>query len=104
MANAKFRASYKGIGQMLNAPWMEAAMRERAEKVKARAAATAPVQTGRYKASLTVESGTRGGDNNDRAYGRVVADVPYAFMIEFGTSKQPANHTLARALDAVDEP
>lgn len=103
MASSRFRASYKGIGQMLNTPWMEAAMRERAEKVRARAAATAPVETGRYKASLRVESGMHGGDHHDRAFARVVADVPYGLIVEYGTSKQAAHHTLAHALDAVNE-
>lgn len=105
MARAGFNASYAGIADLLNAPFMVAEMRRRAERVAARAAATAPVgnpatdrHAGRYKASFRVESGAGGGVNHDRAYGRVINDAPEAFYVEFGTSRQEARHTLRNAL------
>lgn len=95
---ARFKASFKGIGALLNSPRMVAEMRRRAEKVAARAAATAPRDTGEYAAGFRVESGTHGGINNDRAYGRVVNDVDHARFVEFGTSDTEAHHTLRNAL------
>jgi hypothetical protein len=104
LVGAKFRASYSGIGQMLKSAEMEAAMLQRAEQIKARAEATAPVgdprtdpHAGRYRDSFKVESGREGGRNKDRAYGRVENDSPEAFYVEYGTSKIEARHTLLNA-------
>ncbi|MFF5261365.1 HK97 gp10 family phage protein [Actinomadura viridis] len=96
----RFQASYRGIGQMIRSPWMQAEMRRRAEKVKAVAAATAPVETGAYKRSFTVSSGARGGIRRDRAYGRVTNTAGHAVYVEYGTSKIPARYTLRNALRA----
>ena len=105
MARAEFKASFSGIREMINAPFMVAEMRRRAERVAARAEATAPVgdpatdpHPGRYKASFRVESGRHGGYRHDRAYGRAVNDAPENFIVEFGTSRQAAHHTLRNAL------
>jgi HK97 gp10 family phage protein len=98
-----FRASYRGIGQMIRAPWMQAEMRRRAEKVKATAEATAPVETGDYKNSFTLSSGARGGIRRDRAYGRVTNTSGHAVFVEYGTSAQPARHTLRNALRAAGD-
>jgi hypothetical protein len=99
VARARFQASYAGIGEMINAPRMVTEMRRRAENVAARASATARRgETGQYAAGFRVESGTHGGSNNDRAYGRVVNDDEGAVYEEFGTSRQGARHTLRTAL------
>jgi hypothetical protein len=98
VARARFSASYSGIREMINAPWMVADMRRRAERVAERAAATAPRDTGAYASSFRVESGTHGGFNRDRAYGRVVNDDEAAPFVEHGTSRQEARHTLRNAL------
>lgn len=96
---SSFNASYAGIGEMINAPWMVTDMRRRAEKVAARASATARRgETGQYASGFRVESGTHGGRSNDRAYGRVVNDDEGAVYEEFGTSRQEARHTLRNAL------
>lgn len=97
---ARFRASYRGIGKMIRSPEMQHEMRRRANRVKAQAEATAPVYTGDYKSSFSVESGPRGGWYKDRAYGRVVNSDQAAFYVEFGTSRTRAHHTLRRALTA----
>ncbi|WP_329521160.1 HK97 gp10 family phage protein [Spirillospora sp. NBC_01491] len=99
----RFRASFSGIGKMIRSPQMQAAMRSRAEKVAALAAATAPIDSGEYKSSFKVTSGARGGVRRDRAYGRVTNTAPHAVYVEFGTSKVPAHHTLRRALRAAGD-
>lgn len=97
--------SYRGIGEMLVMPGMVAAMARRAEKVAIRARATAPVQSGRYKASFVVSSGVRpaAGMRRARAYGRVTNTSTHARIVEFGTEKQAGHRTLGRALDAARE-
>jgi HK97 gp10 family phage protein len=107
---AKFRASYEGIGELLRSAEMEQAMRRRAETIKQRAEQTAPVgdpatdpHAGRYRDSFEVESGREGGRKKDRAYGRVLNAAPEAFYVEYGTSKQEAQHTLLNAAQHREE-
>ena len=95
-----FKPDFRGIGEMLRSSEMEAEMARRAEKVKAKAAATAPVDTGRYKASLEVSSTTKGGNKKDRASATVTADVEYAFTLEYGSTHNARYRTLGKALDA----
>lgn len=102
-SGTRVKAKYSGIGRMIRSPWMQAEMRRRAEKVKALAEATAPVETGQYKGSFAVSSGARGGFRKDRAYGRVTNDAPHAFLVEFGSSKVRAHHTLRRSLRAAGD-
>jgi hypothetical protein len=101
---ARVNISYKGLGELLRSDMMQAEMRARAEKVKALAEQTAPVDEtgphpGRYRDSFRVTSGVRLGRNR-RAYGRVENDSPEAFWVEYGSVHNEAHHTLARALDA----
>lgn len=103
---ASYRASYTGIGELLCAPFMVAEMRRRAERVKALAEATAPVDDdphnkhrGRYKRSFSVESGIRVGKTR-RAYGRVLNDAPEAYYVEYGNVNTPRHRILGRALEA----
>lgn len=97
---ARFRASYTGIGRMLRSEPMLAAMLARAEQVKARAEAIAPVDTGEYARSFSVEGTRAGGAHHDRAVAAVRSDDPAAFAIEVGTEDTPAHRTLRKALDA----
>lgn len=99
---AGYRADYSGIGDMLTAPFMVAEMRRRAEKVKARAEALAPVDDGEYKRSFDVSAGVREGRHR-RAYGRVTNTAPHAFYVEFGTTDTPRFRVLGRALDAATD-
>ncbi|OLT13005.1 hypothetical protein BJF79_03640 [Actinomadura sp. CNU-125] len=99
----RFRASYKGIGQMIRSPEMQAEMRRRAEKVAATAEATAPVDSGDYKGSFQVTSGPRGGVRKNRAYGRVTNTSNHAVYVEYGTSRTPARSTLRDALRAAGD-
>lgn len=102
-----YRPSYEGIGELLKSPGMEAAMLAKANKVAARAEATAPVDEtgphpGRYKAAFSVSSGVKHAKTS-RAYGRVTNDSPEAFFVEYGTKNNPRHRTLGKALDAVRE-
>lgn len=108
MATARegFNASYRGIGEMLRADWMEAAMLAHVEKAKPRAEATAPVgdhsdgdePPGTYKASFKTESTRRGGARNDRAEATLLNDSDHAIYVELGTSRQEAQHVIMRAM------
>lgn len=100
----KFEADYVGIGEMLNAEFMQAEMLRRAELGKGFAEAVAPVDAdddhpGRYKASFSVSSGAHGGPRHDRAYGRLENDSPEAEFVEYGSANNDAHHVLSRALD-----
>lgn len=93
---------------VLAAPWMVAEMRRRAEKVKERAEATAPVggeddpHRGLYKASFEVDSGVRN-EPTRRAFGRVTNTAPYAIDVEYGSKHNRRYRTLGRALDAAGD-
>lgn len=98
---ARFRASYKGIGEMLCSGFMQAAMHERADAIRAVAEAIAPEDEasphrGRYKASFGTTSGVRTG-RKPRAYGRVYNTAPEALAVEYGTRNNVAHHTLMYA-------
>jgi len=76
---------------MLRADFMERAMRDRAELIRGRAEAMAPVSRdekdphrGRYKASFHVRSHSRGGATKDRAEAIAYNDAPEAIFVEFG--------------------
>jgi len=102
----RYNADYKGIGEMLVSPEMQAAMKTLAEKVKARAEETAPFdpkgKDGHYKDSFSADSGVRH-SKTSRAYGRVTNDDPAAFFIEYGTRDTPKHRTLGKAIDALNE-
>jgi HK97 gp10 family phage protein len=106
MAGSSMRFSYEGIGEMLRSPWMEAHMLERANRMKDRAEAIAPVykgagtdkHRGRYKASFRTHSVRDGGWRHDRAAGILINDAPEAVFVEFGTSHQRAHGTMREAM------
>jgi hypothetical protein len=94
-----FQADYKGIGEMLCAPFMVSDMHRRAELVAELARATGPRKTGEYVSRFKVSSGIRQGRTR-RAFGRVTNDSDHAIHVEFGTEDTPAHRTLRRALSA----
>jgi hypothetical protein len=105
---ATFNASFKGIGEMLRADFMVAAMESKAEKVKTRAEQIAPYDAEskdgtHYRDAFHVEADARGGAHHDRAVGRVVNDDEAAFFIEYGNVHVDRHRTLGRALDAAGE-
>lgn len=102
---AKFKASYKGIGEMLVSPWMQREMHNIANKARVIAEATAPVYEGdgpdetpgSFKVSFTASSGIQE-HQTSRAYGRLESHDDPALWIEIGTKKTPAHHTMYNAM------
>jgi hypothetical protein len=88
VAIAIFKASSKGLAELLNSDGTRAVVREKAEQVLARAKQTAPHKSGAYEASLHLED-----DTTDRAVVRVVAGIDYGIAVEARTGH------LARSLD-----
>lgn len=89
MAKPRFDHDYAGVGQMLRGAGVAEEVRARAEAVASRARSTAPVTSGAYRDSIRVET-----DITDRVVAHVVADVPYALVVEFATGN------LGHAVDA----
>lgn len=88
MARAGIKLNSSGIQSYLDGgggvdALLEAEAQERAD----RARASAPVASGAYRDSIHVET-----DHTDRMVKRVVADVPYAMVVEANTG------TMARSL------
>ena len=81
--------SSPGVRGLLDDARVRAELARRADAIVAAAHASAPVQTGAYRASIHRESAT-----TDRAVERVVADAPHALIVEARTGN------LARALEA----
>lgn len=99
-----FKPDYRGIGELLKSPEMEAEMLRRAKKVLDVCVATAPVDlksphVGRYKASFHASSGRR----TDRAYGMVTNAAPEAILVEYGSKNNPRHRTMGKALDAAKD-
>lgn len=87
---AKVKMNSRGMSELLKSGDVRDFVTERAQRVLSAAQSSAPVgATGDYKASLHIEQ-----DTTDRAVVRVVADVPYARVVEANTG------TLSRALDS----
>lgn len=102
---ATFRPDHEGVGRMLRSDWMEATMVKRAELIRARAIALAPVGSrsdgdahpGRYKASFHIRSHSRGGATRDRAEAVLYNDSPEAYYVEFARWGAEPYRVLARA-------
>ena len=89
MSSFRGKLNSRGIADVLNSSKVRADLTSRAEAVLSAAQASAPVDTGDYKASLHIEQAT-----TDRAVVRVVSDVPHVMIVEAKTGN------LSRALDA----
>jgi len=101
--STKYTPDHAGVGEMLNAPFMERHMLRVADAIKTYAEAIAPVgpptdpHAGRYKASFHTRSHTHGGAKNDRAEAIVWNDAPEAQFVEWGSAGDEPYHTLLRA-------
>ena len=89
MANPKVKLNSAGVQSLLNDPGVRAVLASHADSVEAAAIASAPVDTGNYKASIRRVSAT-----TDRAVERVIATSPHAHLVEARTGN------LARAMGA----
>lgn len=88
MALKGFKLNGGGIQSYLDGDHgVEALLESKAQVALARAQASAPVASGAYRDSLHIET-----DHTDRMVKRVVADAPYAMVVEANTG------TLARSL------
>lgn len=85
----KVRLISRGMKSLLNDDGVTRDLRRRADRVAAQARSTAPVDTGAYRDSITVEVA-----ETDRTVVRVVAKDRKSHVIEARTGN------LARALDA----
>jgi len=101
---ARFKASRRGIGELLRSDMIEADMVRRAKLIKAAAEAAAPVgrppgdpHPGLYKASVVVSSQRNGGRRRDRAVATATNTAYYARWVEYGTERVPAYHVMLRA-------
>jgi hypothetical protein len=97
----KFTMDYRGVGELLRSPEIEAATVPFAARIKAAAEASAPFDaTSRthYRDSFHIETNRRGGVHHDRAVASVVNTDAAAFFIEYGTSRTPKFRTLGNAL------
>ena len=89
MSLARFIFKGSGVEEILNSSETRSMLTGKAGAVLSAARSSAPVSTGAYQGSLHIEQ-----DTTDRAAVRVVADVPYAGVVEANTGN------LARSLDA----
>ena len=105
-----FQPNYRGLGELLASPEMQAALREKAGKIADAARAVSPIgpltkeEKEHYVEAWTVSSGVRD-EPTRRAYGQVSNDSPYAAAIEFANGRTSpktidAHHVLTRAIDA----
>ena len=89
MATAKVRLNSAGMKALLNSAGVRAELTRRAGPVLAAAQASAPVDSGAYRAGLHIEQHT-----TDRAVVRVKGGSDHDLVVEARTGN------LARALDA----
>ena len=88
MARTRIKLNSAGIQSYLDGGGgVDAMLQAEAETRAERARANAPVASGAYRDSIHVET-----DHTDRMVKRVVADVPYAMVVEANTG------TMARSL------
>lgn len=88
MARTRIKLNSAGIQSYLDGGGgVDAMLQAEAETRAERARANAPVASGAYRDSIHVET-----DHTDRMVKRVVADVPYAMVVEAN------NGTMARSL------
>lgn len=103
MPRSSFKASYKGIGQMLNSDFIQDAMVDRAEQVKAYAISISPQgDTGRYRESFKIYRNRVLASGGIRAIARLYNEAPYAAAVEYGTRRKPrGERILGKAVAAV---
>ena len=94
MARPRVILSSAGVRALLTSAGVEADLQRRAVPVLAAARATAPVESGAYRESLTSWSETHTGRSS-----RVAVHV--GATVDYGVAVEGAHGTLSRALDAM---
>ena len=99
---SSFKGSYRGIGELLVAPFIREEMARRGAKVLARAKATAPDYTplgigyiDDFELVVDVKESKRG---TRRARARVRNKSDHALWVEMGGKNTPKHRTLGKAL------
>lgn len=96
----EFKPDRSNFGKILNESGIGDAAGAEAEKIAARARASAPRESGEYAAGITagVElQAVKGRARGRRPVGVVTASAPYSAALEFGNSVTQAHHTLLNA-------
>lgn len=88
MATVKYVKNTWGVKEILDWDSLAAVVKDAADTIADRAKQSAPVRSGGYRDSITVEQSKP----HDRRVARVIADVPYALTVE------KSHHVLRRAL------
>lgn len=108
----RYKADYRGTGQLMNSPEMVEVMRQVAEKGMAYAKSISPVgdpdedpHPGLYQESFEVTAQAHGGFHGDRAEAQIVNTAEYAAALEWGNGAFPpyshGYHVLARTAAAL---
>jgi hypothetical protein len=106
VADARFRMSSRGVGQLLRSPMLEAEMMRRGELIKSVAESISPVgdaardpHPGLYRDSWYVVASNKqvGRTRKRRATATVGNSAPYARWVEYGNEHYSGRHVLLRA-------
>lgn len=97
-----YKADYGGIGDMLTSGFMKAEMLARAEKAKAVAEATAPVDSGDYVSSFSVSVEVQH-HVTARAAGVLTNSSKHAIDVEYGGKNTPKHRTMLKAISTVGD-
>lgn len=85
---SRFKASYSGIGRMLNSDFIQDAMHDHAQKIKDYAISISPQGTSsRYRSSFVIYKIRVLASGGIRAGARLYNEAPYAAAVEFGNRK-----------------
>lgn len=109
MGAADYHLDFAAFGRhVLNADWMVAEMRTRAEKGKVFAEAVAPFDPDdpdgqHYRDAFTTGAHAHGGAHGDRAQGTLRNTDRAALFVEYGNRNTPEHAVLRRALDVMGE-
>jgi hypothetical protein len=101
---ATYEGSYSGLGQFMNGPEMQEAMRQIAEEGAEYARSIAPVDSrskddphrGEYKDSFEVTVQGYGGPRKNRAEARITNTAPYATLVEWRDNHHTLGQTAAQ--------
>lgn len=102
MADVRYVEKPGAVRAMLAAPFMVEAMRQAAERIRARAERNTPVDTGRMKASWQVVAGVRNGRAWAQTYNTAAnpqTGFHYPWALEVGTRYIKRRRILGRAID-----
>jgi len=95
---ARVTVNRRGIRELAREPGVVRLLEREAGRLKDRAEALAPVESGTYKRSFKTYSFLTEFRGFTRAMTTVVNEAPYAAAVEFGNARTVGRHPLGRAL------